>query len=183
MFEPDEVGRVWLGEDSFLAPFGKYPADFRYVINYIRQPEVSKRLYHDGMDEGVYLYSTAERLKHGVGWIGFHKGKRAAHLLLESVSHVPMVVALHGGIERALYGTGIPQKAMEFVKHYAFNKLVADKMEGYICHPNNLLKGYFKRGGMTKECEMRERISIKGKLYPLEVYSITSYEYEQEKEN
>jgi RimJ/RimL family protein N-acetyltransferase len=177
MFEPDEVGRFWLDEDSFLAPFGMYPEDFKYVLAYIRDPFISKNLYHDGMDENLFLQCTSVRLKNGYGWIGFHKGKRSAFLILETISINPLVFALHGGIDRKLFGTGIPQKAMRFTQHYAFEKMAADKVEGYICHPNKLLKGYFKRGGMIKECEMRDRVSVNGVLHPLEIYGITSDEY------
>ena len=90
-------------------------------------------------------------LKSGCGWIGFHKKQRAAYLFLEIVSEYPLIYAVHGGLNRELFGKVYGRKSMEYVKHFVFDKNNATKLEGYILKPNNLIAGYFKRGGLIKE--------------------------------
>ena len=183
-YSADYAGRIWMDKDSFLAPFGHFDEDYRFVINFLRDPKIAKATFHDGMNEKVLLEMYAEYLKYGFGWIGFHNGKRAGFVILQTISWIPLVYAIHGGIDPKLYGTGRHSlKVFDFAQHYAFEEKLATKVEGYICnHSNNLLSGYFKRGGMTKECEVRDRISIDGSLYPLQIYGITNAEYHSLKE-
>tara|TARA_B110000438_G_scaffold31065_1_gene30596 strand:- start:29948 stop:30463 length:516 start_codon:yes stop_codon:yes gene_type:complete len=123
----------------------------------------------------VQLYISY--LNSGYGWIGFHKKKRVAFLFLEKVSAHPLIYAVHGGLNRELFGKQYGKKSMEFVKQLVFDKNNATKLEGYILKPNNLIAGYFRRGGLVKECELKDRIIIDGNLSPISIYGLTQKDY------
>lgn len=183
MYEEDSVGRIWFDEDSFIAPFGHFAKDYDYVINYLRDPFISERTYFEGFDENVLLNNYAQYLKlGGSGWIGFHKKKRAAYIILEIVSRQPLIYSVHGGLSKELFGKKYGAKSMEFIKDFVFNKKSATKLEGYLLHPNNFIKGYFKRGGLSKECELKDRILLDGKLSPINIYGLTREDYLNNKE-
>ena len=177
MYTADSHGRVWLDEDSFLAPFGYFEKDYEFVINYLRDPFIANKTYFDGFDESVVLEYYSHYLKYGHGWIGFHKNKRAAYLFLETVSFYPLIFAIHGGLDRKLFGKGQGTKSMDFLKWFAFEEKGATKLEGYILKPNNLIAGYFRRGGLTKECEIQGRVCVDGELLPSIIYSLSQEEH------
>lgn len=177
MFHKDEFGRTWLDGDTFLAPFGYYKEDYNFVIEYLRDPYIAKKTYFDGFDEGVVLEYYSHYLKSGFGWIGFHKKQRIAFLFLETVSFFPLIYAVHGGLVKKLFGKGLGTKSLEFVKQFVFDGMEATKLEGYVLKPNNLIAGYYERGGLTKECEIQGRISVDGKLLPSIIYSLSKEEY------
>ena len=177
MYSADYAGRIWLDKDTFLAPFGHFDADYKFVINFLRDERVLKHTYHDGMDEAQLLQQYAEYMKNGFSWIGFHDGKRAGFFVLQVISMKPIIFAIHGGIDPNLRRTKMAQKACGFIKHFAFDQKMATKIEGYIAAPNRLIVRFFDKCGMKKECELRDRISIDGSLYPLQIYSITHDEY------
>ena len=56
MYDPDQFGRVWLDDKSFIAPFGYFSKDYDYVINYLRDPVVARRTFFEGFDESVLLF-------------------------------------------------------------------------------------------------------------------------------
>ena len=60
MYSADYAGRIWLDKDTFLAPFGHFDADYKFVINFFRDERESKQTYHDGMDEAQLLQQYAE---------------------------------------------------------------------------------------------------------------------------
>jgi hypothetical protein len=183
MYEKDNFGRIWFDDDSFIAPFGHFTKDYDYIINYLRDPFISERTYFDGFDENVLLNNYAQYLKlGGSGWIGFHKKKRAAYIILEIVSHKPLIYSVHGGLSKELFGKKYGAKSMEFIKDFVFNEKSATKLEGYLLHPNNFIKGYFKRGGLAKECELKNRILLDGKLSPINIYGLTREDYLKDKE-
>ena len=177
MYSADYAGRIWLDKDIFLAPFGHFDADYKFVINFLRDERVSKQTYHDGMDEAQLLQQYAEYMKNGFSWIIFNDGKRAGFLILQVVSIKPIIFAVHGGVDPNLRRSKIAQKTCGFIRHFAFEDKLASKIEGYIAHPNRLIVRFFDRCGMKKECEVKDRVSIDGSLYPLQIYSITHDEY------
>ena len=177
MYKPDKVGRIWLDKDSFLAPFGHFKEDWEYVYNYYSDPEIAKRLFHDGMDFNLALSIAKAQIEQGSAFIGFYKGKRSAYIILEKISSQPSIYILHGGISKNLYGSGLPQLAFDYVKQFVFDEKGADKLEGYVMHPNPFLEGYFKRGGLAKECEIRDRISVNGELFPVKIFGMTALDY------
>ena len=177
MYSADYAGRIWLDKDTFLAPFGHFDADYRFVINFLRDQRVSDNTYHDGMDEKQLLEKYAEQMKQGFSWIGFYEGKRAGFFILQVVSTKPIVFAVHGGVDPNLRRSKMAQKVCGFIKHFAFDQKMAAKIEGYIAAPNRLIVRFFDKCGMKKECEVKDRISIDGNLYPLQIYSITHDEY------
>ena len=120
MYKPDKVGRIWLDKDSFLAPFGHFKEDWEYVYNYYSDPEIAKRLFHDGMDFNLALKITEAQIKNNPSFIAFYKGERIAYIILEQITAEPAVFVYHGGITRKLYGSGLPQKAFYFVKQFVF---------------------------------------------------------------
>ena len=129
------------------------------------------------MNEKQLLQQYAEYMKNGFSWIGFHDGKRAGFFVLQVISMKPIIFAIHGGIDPNLRRNKMAQKACGFIKHFAFDQKMATKIEGYIAAPNRLIVRFFDKCGMKKECELRDRISIDGSLYPLQIYSITHDEY------
>ena len=177
MYSVDYAGRIWLDQDTFLAPFGHFDEDYRFVINFLRDQRVSNQTYHDGMDEKQLLSQYSQYMKNGFSWIGFYNGKRAGFFVLQVVSTIPIVFAIHGGIDPNLRRSKMAQKACGFIKHFAFEDKLATKIEGYIAAPNRLIVRFFDKCGMKKECEVKDRISIDGSLYPLQIYSITNDEY------
>ena len=177
MFEKDEFGRIWFDEDNFLAPFGHFKEDYNFVIKYLRDPFIAERTFYDGLDESTLLSYYSEYLKNGFGWIGFHKKQRAAYLFLETVSLNPLIYAVHGWLDRKLFGRGQGAKSMQFVKKFVFDGMEATKLEGYVLKPNNLIAGYYERGGLTKECEIQGRVSVDGKLLPCIIYSLNKENY------
>ena len=183
MYEAESVGRIWLDEDSFLAPFGHFEKDYEFVLKYLRDPFIASRTYFEAFDESVAiaLYSQYMQVS-GCGWIGFYKKERAGFLILEAVSFHPMIYAIHGGLSRKLFGKGYGKKSMDFVKHFVFEEKSATKLEGYILHPNNFLLGHFKRSGLVKECELKDRLLIEGKLSPINIYGLTRENYLKNKE-
>lgn len=179
-FERDEFGRTWLDDDSFLAPFGYYSADYKYVVDYLRQPLVQKMTLFEGFGENEAVERYVEYLKTGFGWIGFHKKKRAGFLFLELVSLYPLVYAIHGGLDLNLFGKNYGKRSMEFAQHHIFNIMNAVKVEGYLYKPNRLIKGYFTRGGLKLEGVMKNRVIIDGTLAAMQVYGLTKEEYNNE---
>lgn len=177
MFEKDEFGRIWFDEDNFLAPFGHFKEDYNFVIKYLRDPFIAEKTFYDGLDENTLLAYYSEYLKNGFGWIGFHKKQRAAYLFLETVSLNPLIYAVHGGLDRKLFGRGQGAKSMQFVKKFVFDGMEATKLEGYVLKPNSLVAGYYRRGGLTKECEIQGRVSVDGKLMPCIIYSLSKENY------
>jgi len=180
MFTPDKYGRVFFDDDFFVAPFGHYQKDFDFVDAFYGDPDNAKNLYADGYGKREALYTLGNMIKNGAGWIGFYKNERVGYLALERVVYTPLVIAVHGGIDRSLWGSGYPQQAMAFLKHMAFDKYNAVKMEGYTYRKRNLLAGLYKSGGLTKECEIKDRISIDGELKPFIIYSLSKQDYEGE---
>jgi|TARA_Y100000310_G_scaffold156945_1_gene156358 hypothetical protein len=176
-FQADKVGRIWLDEDSFLAPFGHFKKDWEYVYNYFNDPVIAKRLFHDGMDFNLAISIAETQIKSNPAFIGFYKNKRSAYIILEQISAKPVCFVLHGGISRKLYGSGLPQLAFNYVKQFVFEERGAEKLEGIIMHPNKLLEGYFKRGGLTKECEIKNRVSVDSKLFPIKLFGMTLEDY------
>ena len=171
------MGRIWFDDESFLAPFGHFEKDYTFVVEYLRNPKTFGGVFFDGFDESALLQLYVNYLKSGYGWIGFHKKKRAAYLFLELVSAHPLIYAVHGGLSRELFGRQYGKKSMEFVKQLVFDKNNATKLEGYILKPNNLIAGYFRRGGLVKECELKDRIYIDGNLSPISIYGLTQKDY------
>tara|TARA_R110002096_G_scaffold220929_1_gene409571 strand:- start:131 stop:754 length:624 start_codon:yes stop_codon:yes gene_type:complete len=178
MYKADKVGRIWLDKDTFLAPFGYFKKDWEYVHKFYSNPFIAKSLFHDGMDMNSALIILENQIKNGVSFIGFNKGKRIAFIVLEKVSIKPSVFILHGGISRKLYGSGLPQLALEYVKYFVFNIHGASKLEGVTMHPNRLLERYYESGGLVKECEIKNRVSVGGKLFPAKVFGMTVADYE-----
>ena len=183
MYKPDKYGRVFLTEDCFLAPFGRFEKDWRFLYNYISGIDVGPKLIHDGMDFNLALKITEAQIKNNHSFISFYKGERIAYIILEQITAEPAVFVYHGGITRKLYGSGLPQKAFDFVKQFVFKEKGAKKLEGIIMHPNKLLEGYFKRGGLVKECEIRDRISVNKELFPIKIYGMTFEDYNKDQQN
>ena len=182
MYKPDKYGRIFLSEESFLAPFGHFEKDWKFLYNFISSVDVGPKLLHDGMDFNLALSITETQIKNHISFIGFHKGERSAYIILEQITEKPIIYVLHGGINRKLYGSGLPQKALDFVKQFVFDEKGAEKLEGIIMAPNKLLEGYFRRGGLTKECEIVNRISVDNKLFPIKIFGMTSEVYNENKE-
>lgn len=188
MYTADYAGRVWLDQNNFVAPFGHFPADYEYVVKYLRYPQIKKRTYYDGLDEKVLLRLYAEYLKSsGLGWIGFHgneyETERRGYVILQTMNWHPLVYSIHGGIDPLLWGKGIAQKMYDFATEYVFEHTEAQKLEGYICRPNRLIEGYFKRGGMELEHELSHRITHNGNVSGMKVYGLTKEKYHSLKEN
>lgn len=178
MYAPDKLGRVRLDEDTYFAPFGFFDKDYKFVVEYLRDPFVKGRTLYDTFTEEDCLWNYGEYLKHGIGWIGMHKGKRAGYIILEVVSNNPLVLAVHGGMDRKLFGKGMSKKVMDFVEYYTFEVKNSMKLEGYILKPNNLLHAFYtKIGGMKKECEIADRLMINGVSSPITIYGINKEEY------
>jgi RimJ/RimL family protein N-acetyltransferase len=173
MYIPDKLGRVAIGKDTFLAPFGYFEEDYKFVVNFLRSPWVAKRTFHDNFDENALLGCYSDYLKNGIGWIAFHKNKRCAFIILELVSSSPLIYSMHGGLSRALYGNGQAKMAIDFIKYYVFDVMNGHKLEAYVLRPNNLLSGYYARSGLVKECEMQDRIMLNGVPSPITIYGLT----------
>jgi hypothetical protein len=173
MYAPDKYGRVAIGKDTFLAPFGFFPKDYKFVVEYLRTPSVASRAFHDNFDETSLLGCYADYLKNGIGWIAFHKNKRSAFIILELVSSSPLIYSMHGGLSREFYGRGQAKMAIDFIKHYVFDVMDAHKLEAYVLRPNNLLSGYYKRSGLEEECKMQDRIMLDGVPSPITIYGLT----------
>ena len=99
------------------------------------------------------------------------------------MSRQPLIYAIHGGYNSELYGKNIGKMTMQFAKFWVFEVAKAHKLEGYILKPNNLIKGYYKYGGLQEECRMKDRILIDGKPSPITIYGLTSEDYFREKED
>jgi RimJ/RimL family protein N-acetyltransferase len=178
MYAPDKLGRVRLDEDTYFAPFGFFDKDYRFVIEYLRDPYIAERTLYDNFTEKDLLWNYGEYLKNGIGWIGMHKNKRAGYIILEKVSNAPVIYAVHGGMDRKLFGKGMSKKVIDFVKYYVFDVMKAVKLEGYELKPNSLLRGFYtKIGGMEKECELKDRLLINGVPSPITIYGITKEMY------
>lgn len=176
MYTADSHGRVWLDEDSFLAPFGHFQKDYDFVINYLRDSSVASKTYFDGFDENLLLQLYGAYLQQGHGWIGFHKKERASFHILETASFVPLVYVVHGGISKKLWGKGSDLCA-NFIKWFVFEEKDGIKLEGNIFKPNPALVAYYKRNGMTKDCEIKNRVSVDGKIHSLVIYSMSKEDY------
>lgn len=181
MYQADEFGRVWLDDETFIAPFGHFDADYKYVVDYLDNPIVAKNTFYEGLSKEELIFRYVQYLKHGVGWIGFHKKKRGGFVILEPVSIKPLIYAVHGGLDAHLSKHGIGQKMMDFIKWSVFTKANAYKLEGYICKPNQLIKRFFNKFGLVKESELQDRILIDGTPSPMHIYGLTKEAYLKEK--
>jgi hypothetical protein len=181
MYQADEFGRVWLDDETFIAPFGHFEADYKYIVDYLKNPVIAKRTFYDGLTFEELIHRYVQYLKYGVGWIGFHKKKRGGFVILEPVSLKPLIYAVHGGLDAHLSKHDIGQKMMDFIKWSVFTQANAYKLEGYICKPNQLIKRFFNKFGLVKESELQDRILIDGTPSPMYIYGLTKEVYLKEK--